>query len=128
MNAGLWQLTAANPDGATVYLRGVGSEASKLLAGARITGLEFEWRPDGVMVRMTGADGIRHFKSESVVIHEPKTRLYDSLPLAASMRRRSVSEAGVSPDAHSRRPFAPGSDRASTRPTGTCVTLSLLIL
>ena len=75
-------MTAEVPDGARVYLRGAGPEASKLLAGMRITALEFEWLTDGVMVRVTGGDGVRHFKSESVFIHEPKTGLYDSLPLA----------------------------------------------
>jgi hypothetical protein len=83
LNSGLWQLTAAAPDGATVYLHGVGPEAANLLAGARITALEFEWRADGVMVRMTGAEGVRHFKSESVFIHDPKTLLYENLPLAS---------------------------------------------
>jgi hypothetical protein len=82
LNSGLWQLTAATPGGATVYLRGVGSEASNLLAGTRVTALEFDWRADGVMVGMTGADGVRHFKSESVFIHDPKTLLYENLPLA----------------------------------------------
>ena len=83
LNAGLWQLTAEAPDGARVYLRGAGPEASKLLADMRISALEFEWRTDGVMVSVTGTDGIRHFKSESVLVHEPKTRLYVSLPLAS---------------------------------------------
>jgi hypothetical protein len=83
LNSGLWQLTAATPDGATVYLHGVGPQASSLPAGTRITALEVEWRPDGVMIRMTGAEGVRHFKSESVIIHDPKPLLYDSLPLAS---------------------------------------------
>jgi hypothetical protein len=82
LNSGLWQLTAQAPDGARVYLHGAGPEASKLLAGMRITALEIEWRTEGVTVRVTGADGVRRFTSESAFIHEPKTRLYDSLPLA----------------------------------------------
>jgi len=82
LNSGLWQLMAEVPDGVRVYLRGAGPEASKLLANMRITALEFEWRTEGVMVRVTGADGVRHFKSDSVFIHTPATRLYDSLPLA----------------------------------------------
>ena len=49
----------------------------------RITALEFEWRMEGVMVSLTGASGVRHFKSESVVVHTPAMRLYDSLPLAS---------------------------------------------
>jgi hypothetical protein len=83
LTAGLWQLTAEIPDGARVYLLGAGPDASRLLEDMRIAALEFEWRTDGVMVRVTGAHGVRHFKSESVFIHEPKSRLYDSLPLAS---------------------------------------------
>jgi hypothetical protein len=83
LNSGLWQLTAEVADGARVYLRGAAPEASKLLEGKRLTALEFEWRTEGVMVRVTGAEGVRHFKSESVFIHTPATRLYDSLPLAS---------------------------------------------
>jgi len=66
-----------------VYLHGAGPEASKLLSGMRITALEFEWRTEDVMVRVSGADGVRHFSSDSVFIHTPKTRLYESLPLAS---------------------------------------------
>ncbi|MEA3109410.1 MAG: hypothetical protein QOI88_4015 [Gammaproteobacteria bacterium] len=79
--SGLWQLTAEGPDGARAYLRGAGAEASKLLEEMRITALEFEWRTEGVMVSVTGPAGVRHFKAESVFIHEPRARLYDSLPL-----------------------------------------------
>jgi hypothetical protein len=83
LNSGLWQLAAEAPAGANVYVHGAGSDASKFLAGVRITALEFEWRSDGVMVKMTGAEGVRYFKSESVIIHEPKSLLYDCLPLAS---------------------------------------------
>jgi hypothetical protein len=83
LNAGVWQLTKDVPDGARVYLRGAAPEASKYLADMRITALEFEWRTAGVVVRVTGADGIRHFNSDSVFIHTPRTRLYESLPLAS---------------------------------------------
>src|SRR6202043_1262500 len=44
LNSGVWQLTAEVTDGARVYLHGAAPEASKLLAGMRITALEFEWR------------------------------------------------------------------------------------
>lgn len=83
LDSGLWQLTAELPDGARVYLRGVAPEAPKLLSDTRITALEFEWRTEAVMVSITGAGGVRHFKSESVFIHEPNPRLYDRLPLAS---------------------------------------------
>ena len=83
LNSGLWQLTAETADGARVYLHGAEPAASRLLAGMRIAALEFEWCTDGVMVRVTGAEGGRHFKSVSVFIHTPATRLYDSLPLAS---------------------------------------------
>jgi hypothetical protein len=83
LNPGLWQLTAEVSDGARVYLHGATPEASKLLEDMRIAALEFEWRIDGVMVRVAGADGVRRFKSESAFIHESKPRLYDNLPLAS---------------------------------------------
>jgi hypothetical protein len=83
LNSGLWLLTAEAPDGARVFLRGAAPDASKLLAEPRITALEFEWRSEAVMVSITGAGGARHFKSESVFIHTPAARLYDSLPLAS---------------------------------------------
>jgi hypothetical protein len=83
LNSGVWQLTGDVPDGACVYLHGAGPEASKLLAGMRITALEFEWRAEGVIIGVAGADGVRHFRSETVIIHTPAARLYDSLPLAS---------------------------------------------
>jgi hypothetical protein len=83
LNSGLWQLTAEVPDGARVYLRGAAPEASKLLSITRMTALEFEWRAEAVMVSITGAGGVRHFKSESAFIHTPAARLYDGLPLAS---------------------------------------------
>jgi hypothetical protein len=79
--SGLWQLTAEGPDGARAYLRGAGAEASKLLEEMPITALEFEWRTEDVMVSVTGPAGVRHFKAQSVFIHEPRVRLYDSLKL-----------------------------------------------
>jgi hypothetical protein len=83
LHSGLWQLTSEVSDGTRVYVHGAGPEASKLLAEMRITALEFEWRAESVMVRASGADGVRRFESESVVIHAPAMRLYDSLPLAS---------------------------------------------
>ena len=82
LESGIWQLTSEDADGARVYLRGAAPEASTRLEGMRITALEFDWRTDGVMVSVTGADGVRHFQSQSAFIHTPATRLYDSLPLA----------------------------------------------
>jgi hypothetical protein len=83
LNSGVWRLIGDVPDGACVYLHGAGPEASKLLAGMRITALDFEWGVEGVMIRVAGADGVRHLRSESVIIHTPAARLYDSLPLAS---------------------------------------------
>lgn len=83
LNSGLWELRTEVVDGARVYLHRAGPEASKLLADMRITALEFEWRADGVLVTASGAGGVRHFKCDSVIVHEPQTRLYDSLPLAS---------------------------------------------
>ncbi|HMA00388.1 MAG TPA: hypothetical protein VKP66_20790 [Steroidobacteraceae bacterium] len=82
LHAGLWRLAADAPDGVRVYLRGADSEASTLLAARHVAALEIEWRNEGAMVEVTGAEGVRRFRSESVFIHTPMPRLYDELPLA----------------------------------------------
>jgi len=78
--SGLWQLTRRlRTVRACICM--ARARSVKAPGGQRITALEIEWLPR-VSRSGDGADGVRHFTSESVFIHEPKTRLYDSLPLA----------------------------------------------
>jgi hypothetical protein len=77
---GVWQLTGEGASGPQIHLRGVGPEAPRLLAP--ISRLTVEWRADGVLLTLTGADGVHHLKAGSAIIHQPQPRLYESLPLA----------------------------------------------
>jgi hypothetical protein len=81
LGAGSWVLTSDATDGPEVYLQGIGPGA-EFLAGAAFAQLAVAWRGDGVEITATAANGIRALKAASAIIHEPKPRLYESLPLA----------------------------------------------
>ena len=78
---GAWLLTG-DAGGPKVYLWGAGPEAVVVLEAARLTRVTVEWSAAQVRVSVTGADGVRYFNTGNAVIHEPKERLYETLPLA----------------------------------------------
>jgi hypothetical protein len=78
---GAWQLTGSA--GSEIYLRGAGAEVPELLNDASITLLDLDWCDDGVTVALTGARGVRYVKAENAIVHEPKSALYENLPLAS---------------------------------------------
>jgi hypothetical protein len=78
---GMWQLTTDLASGPEVHLLGAGPEAPKLLE--RVNSLSVEWRTDGVLVEVSGPDGVFQLRAESALIHQPRLQLYDSLPLAS---------------------------------------------
>lgn len=82
LGGGVWQLTIGASHAAQVYLRmPAGSDCGALRSGG-IQGLDIEWRNDGVAVRVTGDLGVAVFDAGTAIVHEPKSRLYDGLPLA----------------------------------------------
>jgi len=107
-----------------VYLHGAGPKRQSS-CGMRITALEIECVPR-CHGQGDGADGVRHFTSESVFIHEPKTRLYDSCLWRASMPLRSDLEAGFSLIRIPGGRLLLESDRAPPRGTASTVVLFLL--
>src|ERR1700737_2380744 len=82
LGAGVWHLTQDTPSAAEIYLQGAGPEASEVLQGVSIAMLGVEWHEGGVKVALTVAGGVRYLTIGSAIIHEPKARLYESLPLA----------------------------------------------
>jgi hypothetical protein len=80
---GVWQLTTGAPAPPEIYLQIARSDASRFLQDAGITELDLDWRGDGVTVTLTGANGVSSFEARTAIIHEPKSRLYESLPLAS---------------------------------------------
>jgi hypothetical protein len=83
IGAGVWQLETGALSGPEIYLRGTGPDAHELLRDVSITAVGCEWRVDGVKVALTLANGVRYLTVGGAIIHEPRTRLYESLPLAS---------------------------------------------
>jgi hypothetical protein len=87
LGTGVWHLAedtpTGTPSGAEIYLQGAGPEASEVLQGASIAMLGVEWHPGGAKLALTVAGGVRYLTIGSAIIHEPKARLYEGLPLAS---------------------------------------------
>jgi hypothetical protein len=79
---GAWELTtlAANP--VQIHLQITGSSAADALQDPGLQRLDFDWRDSGVAVTLNRAVGSVAFKARTVILHDPKARLYESLPLA----------------------------------------------
>jgi hypothetical protein len=82
VGTGAWRLAKETPSGAEIYFQGAGPEAAEVLQGVSIAVLEMEWHAEGVKVALTIAGRVRYLTIGSAIIHEPKARLYESLPLA----------------------------------------------
>ena len=81
LGAGAWQLT--NQTGVEVLLRGAGTAAPEILQEPSLASLGLEWSTDAVRVTTRDARGIRSLVSRSALLHEPRPRLYEKLPLAS---------------------------------------------
>jgi len=82
LHSTVWQLRAHAGAGHEILLRGPDPGAIELLTGAHIISLTFDWGADSVTVTSTGANGERRFTFDGAIIHEPRPRLYESLPLS----------------------------------------------
>jgi hypothetical protein len=81
LQSGIWQLTTELASGPEIHLLGAGPEASELLV--LVSRVTVEWRSDGVLVELSGVHGVRYLKARGAIIHQPQSRLYDSLPLSS---------------------------------------------
>jgi hypothetical protein len=80
LSAGAWQLTTLA--GVEVLLRGAGAAAPEILQAPRLEALSLEWSSDAVRITTRSAHGVRNLASRSALVHEPRPRLYEHLPLA----------------------------------------------
>ena len=81
LGAGGWQLTTQT--GVEVLLRGAGAAAPEILQEASLVSVRLEWGTDAVRVTTRDAQGVRSLVSRSALVHEPRPRLYEKLPLAS---------------------------------------------
>ncbi|MDB6086374.1 MAG: hypothetical protein JWN43_4255 [Gammaproteobacteria bacterium] len=82
LGAGLW-LIAGTASGGEIYLRGAGPNAAEFLKDPSISMVGFDWYAEGVELELTGARGVRRLTARSAIIHDPKPRLYEDMPLAS---------------------------------------------
>jgi hypothetical protein len=76
-----WLLTTGSAGGPEVVLQ-VAVPAFPLVDKAVVDSVVVNWRDDLVEVTLNAASGNRALQAESVIVHEPQGRLYESLPLA----------------------------------------------
>jgi hypothetical protein len=77
---GVWRIERLSPSGESLWLRGV--ETQGLSIPTRLDGLTIDWQTDGRVLFTLGAgtESVT-LRAASALLHEPRERLYDSLPL-----------------------------------------------
>jgi hypothetical protein len=82
LDAGSWRLSRIEP-AAEVFLRGTNSSADEVLKATAISDIDIEWRDATVELTLTSAARRRTLHAQTVIVHEPLVRLYETLPLAS---------------------------------------------
>ncbi len=82
---GAWQLSGGAQEGIDIILRGTEPEARVVLTGLRASRAVVAWHRNGnrggATVTLTTAGGPRQLRVRTLILHEPRARLYDGLPL-----------------------------------------------
>jgi hypothetical protein len=81
LGGGRWHL-ATRGAAVELFLRGIAPGATEALTDPSISTLEFDWYAAGVRVTVARRHGASRVDADSVIIHEPRPRLYQALPLA----------------------------------------------
>jgi hypothetical protein len=81
LDAGSWLLSGDEPALAQVLLRGADPDAQEIFRSAAVSDIEIEWRARTVELTLTSAARRRTLHAQSVIVHEPLSRLYETLPL-----------------------------------------------
>jgi hypothetical protein len=82
LSPGTWLLTGAQPPALEILLQGVDLDAVQALSLANCTEVNLEWQESGVILRLSSATQSSDIRARSAVLHEPRPRLYEELPLA----------------------------------------------
>jgi hypothetical protein len=83
LGKGAWRLTRGEAPDTDVFLRGAEPNATEALRGATVSDIAIEWRSDAVVLNFTSGDGLRTLQTQSAIVHEPQSQLYEVLPLAS---------------------------------------------
>jgi hypothetical protein len=83
LGRGAWRLTAAGPSNVEVLVQDAEPDAARALALPNCNGLSLEWQEAGVLLTLSSPAGTGFANARSAIIHEPRSRLYEALPLAS---------------------------------------------
>jgi hypothetical protein len=81
LGAGAWRLSRGETEPIDILVSGTESEAADALRSRFVRDIDIEWRAEAVVLSMTSAERRRSVKAQSVIVHEPLPRLYETLPL-----------------------------------------------
>jgi hypothetical protein len=82
LRSGALHLATGEVAGPEIVLTGTDASAAAMLAGSSFNQVTVDWRDGGVRIILASPKGSRVLSARNAVIHEPLTRLYESLPLA----------------------------------------------
>jgi hypothetical protein len=82
MSPGLWLLTRTQPPALEILVRGVELDAAQSFSLANCDEFRLEWQEPGVVLRLVAASQSSDIQARSAIVHEPRPRLYEGLPLA----------------------------------------------
>jgi hypothetical protein len=81
LKAGAWRLSRSEPAPIDVLLLGAESGAADAFRSPNVSDIDIEWHAATVVLTMTSAGRRRSVKTQSAIVHEPLTHLYETLPL-----------------------------------------------
>jgi hypothetical protein len=82
LHADSWQLSRQEPAIADLFLCGGDPDVAEVLRCSSVSDIHILWLADTVELTLTAGGQSRILHAQSVIVHEPLTRLYDTLPLA----------------------------------------------
>jgi hypothetical protein len=80
---GAWQLVRSPPHETTVYVRDAQRDAASIFGRGAINDLGIEWRGEAALLTFMSDGKAESVAAGSVIVHEPLSELYASLPLAS---------------------------------------------
>jgi hypothetical protein len=83
LDAGSWRLSRSEPGLVEVYLRGADRGAAEVFRSSAVGDIDIEWRAETVELTLTVGARRRILNAQSVIVHEPLARLYETLPLVS---------------------------------------------
>jgi len=82
LDRGTWRLSRREPAPMDILLKGAQSGAADAFRPPVVSDIELEWQDGAVLMNMTSGQRGISIKMRSAIVHEPRARLYDVLPLA----------------------------------------------